>query len=134
MIELEVSRVRPNAPGDHHPEREAVPVPGPEPRPARDRAHARPEGLDLHHEPVGVRCRNLRRVAPGYAYHELLSKRELHRASSPASVRWARVVNNVVDGQAHPVVVDIAAASLLGIAMAEKRGRARRDGDEVVLA
>jgi hypothetical protein len=44
------------------------------------------------------------------------------------------VVNNVVDGQAHPVVVDIAAASLLSIAMAEKRGRARRDGDEVVLA
>jgi hypothetical protein len=44
------------------------------------------------------------------------------------------VVNNVVDGQSHPVVVDIEAASQLSFAMAEKRGRAQRDGDKVVLA
>lgn len=44
------------------------------------------------------------------------------------------VVNNVSDGQAYPVVVAIEAASQLGVAMAEKRGRAQRDGDKVVLA
>jgi hypothetical protein len=44
------------------------------------------------------------------------------------------VFNNVVDGQAHPVAVNIEAASQLSVAMAEKRGRARRDGDKVVLA
>jgi hypothetical protein len=56
------------------------------------------------------------------------------------------VVNNVLDGQAHPVI-DIEAASQLSVAMVEnsehlsaavallvKRGRAKRDVDKVVIA
>jgi len=74
------------------------------------------------------------------------------------------VVNNLVDGQTHSIVVDIEAAGQLSVAMVElvkltakslgfprasgpvaehlsaavvllvKRGRAQRDGDKVVLA
>jgi hypothetical protein len=36
-----------------------------------------------------------------------------------SGVRWATVVNNVVEGQAYPVVVDIEAASQLSVAMVE---------------